>query len=148
MAKTKKQIEYAQKFKDPRWQKKRLKILERDDFECQICYDRESTLHIHHRYYIKDREPWDYEDEAFATLCEDCHDDESRSIKPVMDSFIGLVKTRFFSNEIIDISWGLHEAKFVHATEVVASAIAYMLTNEEIQRIVIKAFFDSLKKDI
>lgn len=65
---------YAQKFKDPRWQKKRLKILERDNFECQICFDEKSTLHIHHYIYIKEREPWEYSDELLVTLCEDCHE--------------------------------------------------------------------------
>ena len=36
--------EYSQKLKDPRWQKKRLQILERDEWNCQICHDNESTL--------------------------------------------------------------------------------------------------------
>ena len=30
-------------------------------------------LHIHHQYYIKDRNPWEYEDDALVTLCADCH---------------------------------------------------------------------------
>lgn len=28
---------YAEKFKDPRWQKKRLKIMERDNWKCCEC---------------------------------------------------------------------------------------------------------------
>ena len=43
--------EYAEKFKDPRWQKKRLEILERDDFSCRVCYDASNTLHVHHCFY-------------------------------------------------------------------------------------------------
>ena len=30
-------------------------------------------LNVHHRYYVKDKLPWEYPDEALVTLCEDCH---------------------------------------------------------------------------
>lgn len=32
-----------------------------------------STLHVHHKYYIEDRYPWEYDDSALITLCSDCH---------------------------------------------------------------------------
>lgn len=31
------------------------------------------TLHVHHRYYIEDRCPWEYDDDILITLCSDCH---------------------------------------------------------------------------
>ena len=31
------------------------------------------TLHVHHKYYIEDRYPWEYDDSALITLCSDCH---------------------------------------------------------------------------
>ena len=67
---------YAEKLKDPRWQKKRLEIMQRDEFSCQICKSKEKTLHIHHIAYEFGVEPWDYEDINFKTLCETCHKDE------------------------------------------------------------------------
>jgi hypothetical protein len=30
-------------------------------------------LHVHHKYYIADRLPWDYPDEALITMCSKCH---------------------------------------------------------------------------
>ena len=30
-------------------------------------------LNVHHNYYIEGHKPWEYEDEALVTLCEDCH---------------------------------------------------------------------------
>lgn len=30
-------------------------------------------LNIHHKYYIKTNFPWEYEDDAFITLCDKCH---------------------------------------------------------------------------
>lgn len=68
--------EYKKKFLDPRWQKKRLQILERDKFSCCKCGDTENTLHVHHKYYIWNQEPWDAKDESLETLCAECHESE------------------------------------------------------------------------
>lgn len=64
---------YAEKLKHPKWQKKRLKILERDDWTCQKCDDDTSTLHVHHLEYTKNTDPWNYNDKTLITLCEYCH---------------------------------------------------------------------------
>lgn len=63
---------YSEKLKHPKWQRKRLEIMQRDDFKCKMCYDTETTLHIHHLEY-SDGDPWDIENEKLITLCEDCH---------------------------------------------------------------------------
>ena len=64
---------YQDKLKDPRWQRRRLEIMQRDDFQCQMCFSREDTLTVHHKEYIKGLEPWEYEDKHLITLCECCH---------------------------------------------------------------------------
>ena len=64
---------YQEQLKNPKWQKKRLEILERDKFKCVCCGDEETTLHVHHIRYIKGKKAWDYEDYLLTTLCEDCH---------------------------------------------------------------------------
>ena len=43
---------YQEKLKHPKWQKKRLEILQRDEFKCVHCLDGESTLHVHHNMYL------------------------------------------------------------------------------------------------
>ncbi len=65
---------YAEKFRDPRWQRKRLEIMQRDEFKCLDCESAEKTLNVHHRYYAKDRDPWEYPDWCLQTLCEECHE--------------------------------------------------------------------------
>lgn len=65
---------YSEKLLDPRWQKKRLEVLDAAQFQCEICGDGESTLHVHHKQYFKGREVWDYEREQLACLCKDCHE--------------------------------------------------------------------------
>lgn len=64
---------YYELLKHPQWQQKRLRIMERDGFTCCECGDDDTTLNVHHRYYIKNNAPWDYPDEALLTLCENCH---------------------------------------------------------------------------
>jgi hypothetical protein len=66
--------EYQKKLLDPRWQKKRLEILQRDNFACRCCEDEKSTLHVHHLDYQRGKEPWDYENDDLITLCEYCHE--------------------------------------------------------------------------
>lgn len=63
---------YSQKLRDPRWQKKRLLILERDGWKCCACDRGDINLQVHHLYYAK-KDPWEYPDTAYQTLCEDCH---------------------------------------------------------------------------
>ena len=68
---------YQQKLRDPRWQKKRLEILERDEWTCQCCHATDKTLAVHHRIYVRGAEPWEVPDTALETLCEECHTAES-----------------------------------------------------------------------
>lgn len=69
--------EYAQKLRDPRWQKMRLEVMQRDEFRCQGCFDAEETLNVHHNYYTPGNAPWDYPKESLVTLCETCHEEET-----------------------------------------------------------------------
>lgn len=67
---------YSEKLRDPRWQKKRLEILNRDHFRCRHCQDDKNTLHVHHLKYSKGKDPWDYENGFLITICETCHRNE------------------------------------------------------------------------
>lgn len=64
-------MEYSDKLKSPKWQKKRLQILERDNWQCQYCKDTETQLQVHHLKYSG--EPWDAKNEDLITACSDCH---------------------------------------------------------------------------
>ena len=66
-------MEYSEKLKDLRWQKKRLEILNRDGFRCQECLSDKITLHVHHRRYVPYIMPWEYPDSDLITVCENCH---------------------------------------------------------------------------
>ncbi len=64
-------MKYSEKLRDPRWQKKRLEVMNRDAFTCQHCGDKEITLNVHHKQYHGN--PWDAPSESLETLCELCH---------------------------------------------------------------------------
>ena len=63
---------YSQKLKDPRWQKRRLEVMQRDGFKCRQCGDSHSTLNVHHCVY-RGKDPWDTSTGLLLTLCEKCH---------------------------------------------------------------------------
>lgn len=63
---------YKELLKDPRWQKRRLEIFQRDEFSCQLCGDNKSTLHVHHKTY-RQVNVWEYDDDELITYCELCH---------------------------------------------------------------------------
>lgn len=66
---------YSEKLRDPRWQRRRLEIMQRDDFSCRMCYESEHTLNVHHLWYTRGAEPWDYPDTCLITTCEACHEE-------------------------------------------------------------------------
>lgn len=65
---------YKNQYQHPNWQKKRLEILNRDNFTCQSCNEKQKMLYVHHKFYLKGQDVWDYPDYFFVTLCEECHD--------------------------------------------------------------------------
>lgn len=81
----KKQTEFQKQLSDPRWQKKRLEILSRDEFTCKACGNTEETLTVHHKSYDMNRgkfvDIWDYKDEHLITLCATCHSLEESTLK-------------------------------------------------------------------
>ena len=64
---------YRDDIRDPRWQRKRLNVMDRDHYTCQLCRSSSNYLNVHHLYYLPGHRIWEYENEALVTLCDDCH---------------------------------------------------------------------------
>jgi 5-methylcytosine-specific restriction endonuclease McrA len=94
---------YAEKLKDPRWQKKRLEIMQRDEFTCQKCGNKEQTLHIHHKTYEFGNDPWDYEDKNFITLCDYCHSNEEIVKIHFNYGIKYLLKNGYYYEDLVDL---------------------------------------------
>ena len=65
---------WADQYKDPRWQKKRLEVFERAGFRCQNCGNSEKELHAHHLRYKNGAQVWNYENRHIVCLCSKCHE--------------------------------------------------------------------------
>lgn len=68
-----KNLTYVDKLKDPRWIEVAARIRQRDNCTCQHCETKDRILDVHHIYYQRGLEPWEYPDEALMTLCRICH---------------------------------------------------------------------------
>ena len=87
---------YREKLGTPQWFRRRQQILMRDKYTCRKCdwphapagwrlaadpehpFHDPSGLEIHHLYYKRTLQPWEYSDLALITLCDQCHQAEEK----------------------------------------------------------------------
>lgn len=137
---------YTEKFKDPRWQKKRLKILERDKFKCQECGSKKDTLHIHHKYYENDKDSWEYPDTALITLCEFCHKMEQSGKKDFENQLIkSLYNLGFLSADIGSMASAFNNFKLVSDRLTVSYGLYKFLSNPSNHIKIVKIAEDDFK---
>jgi len=82
---------YTDQYKDSRWQKKRLEIMERDNFACRSCGKSEDvTLNVHHAYYEKGKKVWEYKNGSLVTWCQKCHKIRHALKNDILEAFSSL----------------------------------------------------------
>lgn len=89
---TRKQI-YAKLLLTKEWKEKRLVILKRDNFTCVKCDITNVVLHVHHKIYFHNKNPWEYPDNYLETLCVKCHEEVHKTIKIKSISIDEKIKT-------------------------------------------------------
>jgi len=138
---------YSTKLKDPRWQKKRLEILQRDEWTCQLCDDTKSTLVVHHKRYIAGREPWDYPNELLITLCETCHEVEMDNGQA--DDLKAMVQENFLSTDIYILADGFHSISTTSQSELwmLAETIRWVLSDEQLQKELTDRCWEMMHRD-
>lgn len=112
---------YSKKLKDSRWQKKRLEVLERDGWKCLRCNKGENggvCLHVHHSYYKKGKDPWEYDSESLSTLCADCHEKEPKSREYFLDQIQkSIILNGFISTHAYEIDCLIANISMIKKTE-------------------------------
>lgn len=88
-------------YNDPRWQKIRLRILERDGFTCKACGNTDITLHVHHLRYKKGKKIWDVNDDDLETLCELCHKRVENLLNKIREDSVFIIKKSLYTIESI-----------------------------------------------
>lgn len=141
------QSEYSKLLLDPRWQKKRLEILNRDEWTCKNCCNAEETLHVHHCYYEKGKKPWEYPDASLLTLCATCHQEET---------YDDYAMRRFLTNEMAakgilarqfhELGCAFYKVDITPFNEYYFSALSWFISLPESPSILMDAYAEHLKK--
>jgi hypothetical protein len=123
---------YAEKLLDPRWQKKRLELFQKKNWQCEGCGNRSETLHAHHKAYRK-CQPWEYDISELRCLCERCHgrvEDYKKEIGKILIELLPL-----------DLSWVLKTLRDRFSNDPILDVDEGKPPNDE----ELRTFFDSLK---
>lgn len=124
---------YSEKLKDPRWQKKRLQIFERDKFTCTGCGETKKTLHVHHALYLKNKDPWDYENDFLHTLCENCHSLRGE-VEDAFKECLARLPTYIFINFKHQIDEFSKKYSFLSLIHLIRTAIEIESDSEEVKK--------------
>lgn len=139
---------YSEKLKDPRWQKKRLEVFQRDGFACVACGDKSSTLHVHHWYYERGKDPWEAPDGDLETLCESCHEQESTCREMVEKDLIDtLYNQRFHVRDISRLALGVLNTSAKPPNPTIAAGLfAWMCCVPHVRRYMKSKWFKGAKR--
>lgn len=141
-----KKTTYSEKLRDPRWQRVRLEVMQRDQFMCTHCGDDTATLNVHHLEYNGD--PWETPLKNLVTLCETCHEAETTE-RPGNEKLLlaAIKKARIPYHALLFIADGFENmAKPPYPEEVIASIIMFGLKDKNIMHNMSEAFWAGLKE--
>lgn len=131
-------ISYSEKLKDPRWQRRRLEILQRDEFTCNICGDGTKTLHVHHKWYESGKEPWEHPDNCLTTLCVVCHEEEAE-YKCNQELLVNsLLRSGFYNFDLYPFSYYMEKAIELIGRYEFEYLIKQLMTTEEFRNNVLE----------
>jgi hypothetical protein len=141
---------YADKLRDPRWQRKRLEVMHRDQWMCTICINSTSTLHVHHRYYLPDKEPWEHPLDALATLCERCHELEGTHARREAEQRLlhALKVAGFYVDDVARLADAFSRVHNANGTQAQAMSmtIAWLLSNPmELKSLIDRVYWQPIK---
>lgn len=115
--------------------------MERDEFTCQRCLNKDQMLIVHHLSYAG--EPWDATDEMLITLCKDCHDYEHQA-KKQMGEVAEICALGNILN--LDVIYLLQEIHYRGALKNIdflnSSLIAFALIDDDCMAFIRKKYFD------
>jgi hypothetical protein len=89
---------WSSAFRDSRWQKKRLEIMERDEWTCRSCgaTGEGVMLNVHHAYYETGKAPWEYPSDSLLTWCDQCHSERHEAMKDIMNGLANTTESVFY----------------------------------------------------
>lgn len=85
-----------EQYNHPLWQKKRLEIMQRDNWTCRCCGESEMQLQIHHLQYNRNGYLWEVDNEVLVTVCDPCH----QILHNELPKLAGLIAFQILSGEL------------------------------------------------
>lgn len=139
---------YAELLRDPRWQKKRLEVMQRDSFTCNDCGSSKHTLNVHHIHYIRGHNPWEYPSAGLVTLCEDCHSlkDNNLGDKIALEIFMCGFGEPFMANLMIGFHYLSQENIKEDEREIIEAVFSRILLDCEFRKVITKSYNNYLVK--
>jgi len=123
-------MSYSDDLKNPLWQRKRLEIMDRDQFQCQCCFNKTRTLTVHHKWYKSELKPWEYEDDCYITMCELCHKEFHLKIGAVLSSLFNNETDIFIFKE--RLFWAVMKNGDNTLKQLNSMLVSMIVTEEEI----------------
>jgi hypothetical protein len=120
--------DYLEKLRDPRWQRKRLHIFERDQWTCQGCGKIDQPLNVHHKLYIDGKEPWETDDKYLITLCDECHALETDKRDLIESILLKTLRIKFTLKDLATITAGFYHLNIINDSHLISKVIRYALT--------------------
>ena len=114
-------LTYSAKLKDPRWQKKRLQVLEIAQWRCEDCGERSKPLEVHHCAYVRGHEPWQYDFNLLMALCGECHEFRQRR-EDALRVHLGIILRLLPAAQVEEEGWRLLKQISDRETERLAGA--------------------------
>lgn len=84
--------------KEKDWDIKRIEILMRDNWKCQVsgCGARIDNIQVHHLYYIQGLKPWEYSNDCLTSLCGKHHAEYHQKVNQAESRLCLTLKTKGF----------------------------------------------------
>lgn len=79
--------DYSSKLLDPLWIQKRDSILKRDSYTCFDCGNKSGDVLVFHLPIVNDKNPWEFPDEQYITLCRKCRAFRRKCTEEIVNSF-------------------------------------------------------------
>jgi predicted phosphatase len=84
--------EFRRLYQDPRWHEKRARIVSASGNACSRCGSKDRVLNVHHLFYFRNAQPWDYPDDMLRCLCVTCHGEVQENVKEIQRVFASMTR--------------------------------------------------------
>jgi hypothetical protein len=114
---------YSDKLADPRWQRKRLEILQAANFRCEDCGRGDIELQVHHCAYLPGKKTWEHDVSLLMCVCVYCHANRQNREDAIRVS-LGRIMRHLPPAQLETEAWNMVRKMSMRETERLAGAFS------------------------